>query len=78
MCHLVAKYTNIDLILPTTADRFFTTSSFLNRTILSPISLNTFSRRSSSSFCKSWTLPSASMTSNDLLPSKPNTQLTRL
>ena len=46
----------------TTVDKFFTASSFLKRTILSPISLITFSRLASSSNCKSWMSPSTSMT----------------
>jgi len=37
------------LIFSTTADRFLTTSSFLNLTVFSPISINTFSRLASSS-----------------------------
>ena len=42
--------------------KFFITSSFPKRTILSPISLKTFSRLASSSCCKSWMSPSTSMT----------------
>ncbi len=50
------------LILPTAADKSFIISSFLNRTILNLISRNTFSRRSSFSFCKSWISSSTSIT----------------
>jgi len=42
------------------------TSSFPNLTTLSPISLKTFSRLASSSWCRSWISPSTSTTSADL------------
>jgi hypothetical protein len=57
MVHLAAEYTNNDLILPTTADKPLTTSSFLNRAmlrqaqhkLLNPSAHNTLSRLASSS-----------------------------